>query len=114
MSCLFCAFKLSSILLLLKASLIFFFPPLNVHHLQNIRKYLITEAKEKSYPEFLDGWQTAVTKVCCNYSVVFVLLLLVHGDTVPLYKTDYKLLVALNTLSNSFYSLCFGGTSQYS
>lgn len=31
--------------------------------LKNIRKYLLTEAKEKNHPEFLQGWQTAVTKV---------------------------------------------------
>jgi len=31
--------------------------------LKNIRKYLLTEAKEKNRPEFLQGWQTAVTKV---------------------------------------------------
>lgn len=30
---------------------------------QNIRKYLLTEAREKNRPEFLQGWQTAVTKV---------------------------------------------------
>lgn len=30
---------------------------------QNIRKYLLTEAKEKNHSEFLQGWQTAVTKV---------------------------------------------------
>ncbi|XP_056354671.1 sentrin-specific protease 5 isoform X6 [Oenanthe melanoleuca] len=29
---------------------------------ENIRKYLLTEAKEKNHPEFLQGWQTAVTK----------------------------------------------------
>ncbi|NWX89186.1 SENP5 protease, partial [Nothoprocta pentlandii] len=29
---------------------------------ENIRKYLLTEAKEKNRPEFLQGWQTAVTK----------------------------------------------------
>nr|XP_033814495.1 sentrin-specific protease 5-like isoform X1 [Geotrypetes seraphini]XP_033814496.1 sentrin-specific protease 5-like isoform X1 [Geotrypetes seraphini] len=29
---------------------------------ENIRKYLLTEAREKSHPEFLQGWQTAVTK----------------------------------------------------
>lgn len=29
---------------------------------QNIRKYLLTEAREKNRPEFLQGWQTAVTK----------------------------------------------------
>ncbi|XP_077204373.1 sentrin-specific protease 5 [Paroedura picta] len=29
---------------------------------ENIRKYLLTEAKEKNQPEFLQGWQTAVTK----------------------------------------------------
>uniref|UniRef100_A0A8C3KDM4 SUMO specific peptidase 5 n=1 Tax=Calidris pygmaea TaxID=425635 RepID=A0A8C3KDM4_9CHAR len=29
---------------------------------ENIRKYLLTEAKEKNCPEFLQGWQTAVTK----------------------------------------------------
>ncbi|OXB62134.1 hypothetical protein ASZ78_010539 [Callipepla squamata] len=31
---------------------------------ENIRKYLLTEAKEKNRPEFLQGWQTAVTKYC--------------------------------------------------
>lgn len=31
--------------------------------LKNIRKYLLTEAKEKNRSEFLQGWQTAVTKV---------------------------------------------------
>ncbi|KAB1283905.1 Sentrin-specific protease 5 [Camelus dromedarius] len=30
---------------------------------ENIRKYLLTEAREKNRPEFLQGWQTAVTKV---------------------------------------------------
>ncbi|KFV69658.1 Sentrin-specific protease 5, partial [Dryobates pubescens] len=29
---------------------------------ENIQKYLLTEAKEKNRPEFLQGWQTAVTK----------------------------------------------------
>ncbi|XP_075058334.1 sentrin-specific protease 5 [Mixophyes fleayi] len=29
---------------------------------ENIRKYLLTEAKEKNQQEFLQGWQTAVTK----------------------------------------------------
>uniref|UniRef100_A0A8D0X569 Ubiquitin-like protease family profile domain-containing protein n=1 Tax=Sus scrofa TaxID=9823 RepID=A0A8D0X569_PIG len=29
---------------------------------ENIRKYLLTEAREKNRPEFLQGWQTAVTK----------------------------------------------------
>uniref|UniRef100_A0A8D1V267 Ubiquitin-like protease family profile domain-containing protein n=1 Tax=Sus scrofa TaxID=9823 RepID=A0A8D1V267_PIG len=29
---------------------------------KNIRKYLLTEAREKNRPEFLQGWQTAVTK----------------------------------------------------
>ncbi|NXN62883.1 SENP5 protease, partial [Himantopus himantopus] len=29
---------------------------------ENIRKYLLTEAKEKNRSEFLQGWQTAVTK----------------------------------------------------
>ncbi|MEE6501449.1 hypothetical protein FKM82_004187 [Ascaphus truei] len=29
---------------------------------ENIRKYLLTEAREKNHPEFLQGWQTAVTK----------------------------------------------------
>ncbi|XP_060623402.2 sentrin-specific protease 5 [Anolis sagrei] len=29
---------------------------------ENIRKYLLTEAKEKNHPDFLQGWQTAVTK----------------------------------------------------
>ncbi|XP_028925625.1 sentrin-specific protease 5 isoform X1 [Ornithorhynchus anatinus] len=29
---------------------------------ENIRKYLLTEAREKNQPEFLQGWQTAVTK----------------------------------------------------
>ncbi|NWR70175.1 SENP5 protease, partial [Centropus unirufus] len=29
---------------------------------ENIQKYLLTEAKEKNHPEFLQGWQTAVTK----------------------------------------------------
>ncbi|XP_042650017.1 sentrin-specific protease 5 isoform X2 [Tyto alba] len=29
---------------------------------ENIRKYLLTEAKEKNRPEFLQGWQTSVTK----------------------------------------------------
>ncbi|KFZ63563.1 Sentrin-specific protease 5, partial [Podiceps cristatus] len=29
---------------------------------ENIRKYLLTEAKEKNCPEFLQGWQTSVTK----------------------------------------------------
>ncbi|KAM6260674.1 sentrin-specific protease 5 isoform 3-T3 [Spheniscus humboldti] len=29
---------------------------------ENIRKYLLTEAKEKNRPDFLQGWQTAVTK----------------------------------------------------
>lgn len=29
---------------------------------ENIRKYLLTEAKEKNHSEFLQGWQTAVTK----------------------------------------------------
>lgn len=29
---------------------------------ENIRKYLYTEAKEKNHPEFLDGWQTTITK----------------------------------------------------
>ncbi|XP_073929533.1 sentrin-specific protease 5 isoform X2 [Castor canadensis] len=31
---------------------------------ENIRKYLLTEAREKNRPEFLQGWQTAVTKYC--------------------------------------------------
>nr|KAF6476114.1 SUMO specific peptidase 5 [Rousettus aegyptiacus] len=30
---------------------------------ENIRKYLLTEAREKNRPEFLQGWQTAVRKV---------------------------------------------------
>ena len=30
---------------------------------KHIRKYLLTEAREKNRPEFLQGWQTAVTKV---------------------------------------------------
>ncbi|XP_018423084.1 PREDICTED: sentrin-specific protease 5 [Nanorana parkeri] len=45
--------------------LISFYDSQGIHFkfcVENIRKYLITEAKEKSYPEFLDGWQTAVTK----------------------------------------------------
>ncbi|XP_062987953.1 sentrin-specific protease 5 [Elgaria multicarinata webbii] len=29
---------------------------------ENIRKYLLTEAREKNHPDFLQGWQTAVTK----------------------------------------------------
>ncbi|XP_056663795.1 sentrin-specific protease 5 isoform X2 [Monodelphis domestica] len=29
---------------------------------ENIRKYLLTEAREKNRPEFLQGWQTVVTK----------------------------------------------------
>ncbi|XP_044290356.1 sentrin-specific protease 5 isoform X2 [Varanus komodoensis] len=29
---------------------------------KNIRKYLLTEAREKNHPDFLQGWQTAVTK----------------------------------------------------
>ncbi|XP_066203961.1 sentrin-specific protease 5 [Saccopteryx leptura] len=29
---------------------------------ENIRKYLLTEAREKNRPDFLQGWQTAVTK----------------------------------------------------
>ncbi|KAG8445099.1 hypothetical protein GDO86_010026 [Hymenochirus boettgeri] len=29
---------------------------------ENIRKYLITEAREKNHPEFLQGWQTTITK----------------------------------------------------
>ncbi|XP_054431100.1 sentrin-specific protease 5 isoform X1 [Pteronotus mesoamericanus] len=29
---------------------------------ENIKKYLLTEAREKNRPEFLQGWQTAVTK----------------------------------------------------
>ncbi|XP_074955294.1 sentrin-specific protease 5 isoform X1 [Phalacrocorax aristotelis] len=29
---------------------------------ENIQKYLLTEAKERNRPEFLQGWQTAVTK----------------------------------------------------
>ncbi|XP_074860529.1 sentrin-specific protease 5 isoform X2 [Carettochelys insculpta] len=29
---------------------------------ENIRKYLLTEAREKNHAEFLQGWQTAVTK----------------------------------------------------
>nr|XP_056705777.1 sentrin-specific protease 5 [Euleptes europaea] len=29
---------------------------------ENIRKYLLTEATEKNQPEFLQGWQTAVTQ----------------------------------------------------
>lgn len=29
---------------------------------ENIRKYLLTEAREKNRPEFLQGWQTPVTK----------------------------------------------------
>ncbi|XP_066476207.1 sentrin-specific protease 5-like isoform X1 [Tiliqua scincoides] len=29
---------------------------------ENIRKYLLTEAREKNHSEFLQGWQTAVTK----------------------------------------------------
>ncbi|XP_015990767.2 sentrin-specific protease 5 isoform X2 [Rousettus aegyptiacus] len=31
---------------------------------ENIRKYLLTEAREKNRPEFLQGWQTAVRKYC--------------------------------------------------
>ncbi|XP_072264282.1 sentrin-specific protease 5 isoform X2 [Pyxicephalus adspersus] len=45
--------------------LISFYDSQGIHFkfcVENIRKYLITEAKEKSYPEFLEGWQTAVTK----------------------------------------------------
>uniref|UniRef100_F7AFP9 SUMO specific peptidase 5 n=1 Tax=Monodelphis domestica TaxID=13616 RepID=F7AFP9_MONDO len=30
---------------------------------ENIRKYLLTEAREKNRPEFLQGWQTVVTNV---------------------------------------------------
>ncbi|KAF7242566.1 Sentrin-specific protease 5 [Varanus komodoensis] len=30
---------------------------------ENIRKYLLTEAREKNHPDFLQGWQTAVTKL---------------------------------------------------
>ncbi|XP_029473026.1 sentrin-specific protease 5-like [Rhinatrema bivittatum] len=33
-----------------------------ISFIQNIRKYLLTEAREKNHPEFLQGWQTAVTK----------------------------------------------------
>ncbi|XP_018121144.1 sentrin-specific protease 5 isoform X2 [Xenopus laevis] len=29
---------------------------------ENIRKYLLTEAREKNHPEFLQDWQTAITK----------------------------------------------------
>ncbi|XP_027523146.1 sentrin-specific protease 5-like [Corapipo altera] len=29
---------------------------------KNIQQYLLTEAKEKNHPEFLQGWQTAVTE----------------------------------------------------
>uniref|UniRef100_A0A803K9A8 SUMO specific peptidase 5 n=1 Tax=Xenopus tropicalis TaxID=8364 RepID=A0A803K9A8_XENTR len=29
---------------------------------KNIRKYLLTEAREKNHPEFLQDWQTAITK----------------------------------------------------
>ncbi|XP_053246652.1 sentrin-specific protease 5 isoform X1 [Podarcis raffonei] len=29
---------------------------------ENIRKYLLTEAREKNHPDFLQDWQTAVTK----------------------------------------------------
>ncbi|XP_068137217.1 sentrin-specific protease 5 [Hyperolius riggenbachi] len=45
--------------------LISFYDSQGIHFkfcVENIRKYLVTEAKEKGYPEFLDGWQTAVTK----------------------------------------------------
>ncbi|KAM9315929.1 sentrin-specific protease 5 [Gastrophryne carolinensis] len=45
--------------------LISFYDSQGIHFkfcVENIRKYLITEAKEKGFPEFLDGWQTAVTK----------------------------------------------------
>ena len=34
---------------------------------QNIKKYLLTEAREKNRPEFLQGWQTAVTKVSVRW-----------------------------------------------
>ncbi|XP_053315408.1 sentrin-specific protease 5 [Spea bombifrons] len=45
--------------------LISFYDSQGIHFkfcVENIRKYLLTEAKEKNHPEFLSGWQTAVTK----------------------------------------------------
>uniref|UniRef100_A0A8C6XPQ4 Ubiquitin-like protease family profile domain-containing protein n=1 Tax=Naja naja TaxID=35670 RepID=A0A8C6XPQ4_NAJNA len=49
----------------LPSRIISFYDSQGIHFkfcVENIRKYLLTEAKEKNRPDFLQDWQTAVTK----------------------------------------------------
>ncbi|XP_004713139.2 sentrin-specific protease 5 [Echinops telfairi] len=55
----------SLITVTLSNQIISFYDSQGIHFkfcVENIRKYLLTEAREKNRPEFLQGWQTAVTK----------------------------------------------------
>ncbi|XP_006522303.1 sentrin-specific protease 5 isoform X2 [Mus musculus] len=55
----------SLITVTLSSRIISFYDSQGIHFkfcVENIRKYLLTEAREKNRPEFLQGWQTAVTK----------------------------------------------------
>lgn len=55
----------SLITVTLSSRIISFYDSQGIHFkfcVENIRKYLLTEAREKNRPEFLQGWKTAVTK----------------------------------------------------